>query len=130
MKKNAKLLALLCAAVLLFSGCSSGTAPESTESTTAATTQSAPDQTQAFETPASETQAPAAERDVTVDFVVVGAGAGGLQAATEAPLWEKASSFWKKRSGPAALRHSARAFSGQPAQSSTRKPASVMMCRK
>ena len=76
MKKNAKLLALLCAAVLLFSGCSSGTAPESTESTTAATTQSAPDQTQAFETPASETQAPAAERDVTVDFVVVGAGAG------------------------------------------------------
>ncbi len=84
MKKNTKLLALLCAAVLLFSGCSSGTAPESTESTTAATTQSAPDQTQAFETPASETQAPAAERDVTVDFVVVGAGAGGLQAATEA----------------------------------------------
>lgn len=94
MKKSTPLLALLCAVALLLGGCSSGSAPESTPSQTVPATQSASEQTeapatQAPETSAAETEAPAAERDVTVDFVVVGAGAGGLQAAAEAAFLGK-----------------------------------------
>ncbi len=62
MKKNWKLASLLCAACLVLSAC-----------TPAAQT-----------TPTPTPEPTPASRDVTVDFVVVGAGAGGLSTAAEA----------------------------------------------
>lgn len=64
-----------------------------------------------------KTTAPAPSRDVTVDFVVVGAGAGGLQAATEAAALGKSVVLLEKKRGQAALPRSAKASSGLPAQS-------------
>lgn len=67
MKKNgSKLLALLCAVTLLLSACGPKT-PDPTPT---------PDNSPVVNEPQN--------RDVTVDFVVVGAGAGGLSAAIEA----------------------------------------------
>lgn len=66
MKKHLKALSLLCAACLMLTACS----PKATDPTPT------PDNSPVAGNPQN--------RDVTVDFVVVGAGAGGLSAATEA----------------------------------------------
>lgn len=111
MRKITKLLALLCTGVLLLGGCSPAS---SSESSAPPQSTSALQSTQAQEP---KTTAPAPSRDVTVDFVVVGAGAGGLQAATEAAALGKSVVLLEKKRGQAALPRSAKASSGLPAQS-------------
>ena len=73
MKTLKQCLALTLAALLALALCACSSAPVATE---------APEATEAAETPAAEaTEAPG--RDETVDFVVVGAGAGGVSSAIE-----------------------------------------------
>lgn len=76
MRKLRRLLAIVCVLTLLLSACQSAPAEESQTDSS--------QEIAAGETTPAETEAPAVNRDVTVDFVVVGAGAAGISTATEA----------------------------------------------
>lgn len=80
MKKKTKFLSLLCAVALTLTACGGNTDPNSTP------------------TPEAENTVQPTERNVTVDFVVVGAGAGGLSAAAEAARQGKSVILLEKQS--------------------------------